>query len=124
MVEQGSSVTYKVALLGNRPRTRSRHSTSACGPPAFRWCPREIILPPATISAPTAGLGLVQPNPFRASTRASRIKRSSIWFGVTRRRLALDFKIGNFSHVAKKDPPLVQICRTVDPEGICHCETK
>jgi hypothetical protein len=32
-----------------------------------------------TITAPTAGFGLVAPNPFRASARAIRIQSSSLW---------------------------------------------
>ena len=77
--EQGSSVTYKTAAFGTARLNRFRHSISACGKPARRWCPRETIRLPRTRTAPTAGLGLVWPADFFASRNASRMNRSSVF---------------------------------------------
>src|ERR1700726_3091951 len=81
-VEHASSVKYIVDLAASVRLTWRRHSTSACAPPARRWCPFETTLFLITRMAPTAGFGLVLPKPFLASPSAMRINRSSISVGA------------------------------------------
>ena len=76
-VEQGSSVTYKVASGGTRRLRLRRHAISAWGAPVRRWCPFATMQLRQTSTAPTAGFGLVRPRAFFASCKAAPMKRSS-----------------------------------------------
>src|SRR3990170_5717245 len=70
---QGSSVTYIVAPRARSPACR-RATTSACGPGGGWVAPSPTISPPATMTAPTVGLGEVMPRAARASSRARCMK--------------------------------------------------
>ena len=83
--EHGSSVTYMVDCLINglsASLTDATALTSACPSPQRRCHPSPITLPSgATITAPTMGLGTVNPRPLAASCRARLIYFSSKFIG-------------------------------------------
>ncbi len=84
------------ARQGGRARWRMA-SISACGEPAARCQPRARSLPRGeTMTAPTAGFGLVRPTPRRASRRARRIQDSSEGMVEEFRVSSFEFRVSNF----------------------------
>ena len=70
--QQGSRVTYRVAPAGSSVQL-FRAWRSAWRPPHRACQPWPMIRPSLTRTAPTRGLGLVQPMPRDAASRARRI---------------------------------------------------
>ncbi len=68
--QQGSSETYRVAPARSSMPHASIALTSACAPPYSRCQPSPRISPSRATTAPTTGLGLTAPVPFRASSMA------------------------------------------------------